>query len=106
MKKTTQQQVSNPAELSSPTDDELRTIRKTVKAAVGCVISTAGRRKESFCGYEFELPTLLVLSSGRTGHISTKNFRVFWFNDGVKKKKLSYDELLEVFFYFVEKKMF
>ena len=105
MKKTTQQQVSNPAELSSPTDDELRTIRKTVKAAVGCVISTAGRRKESFCGYEFELPTLLVLSSGRTGHISTKNFRVFWFDDGAKKKKLCDAELLEVFYLLADKEM-
>lgn len=105
MKKTTQQQVSNPAELSSPTDDELRTIRKTVKAAVGCVISTAGRRKESFCGYGFELPTLLVLSSGRTGHISTKNFRAFWFNDGVTKKRLCDAELLEVFYLLIDKAM-
>ena len=84
-------------------DDNL--VRNAVKNALAQAICLAGHRKESFCGYEFELPTLLVMSTGRTGRISTKTFRVFWFDDGVKKKKLCDAELLEVFFLLVDQEM-
>lgn len=85
------------------TEEEL--IRKTVKNAVAIAICLAGHRKESSYGFEYELPSLLVLSTGRTGRISTKTFRAFWFNDGVTKKRLCDAELLEVFYLLIDKAM-